>query len=81
MLANSTGILGTPTEQLVLEVHGLAAEVRQFDTAGAKCIIGSGPNCKLRLDHPSVANIHCMLIRGARGTAFRAVAPTMLTLT
>ena len=77
MASNTSEMIGTPAQNMVLEVHGLH-EVISFTASSSKVLVGSGANCQLRIPAASVAPTHCFLIQGPRGTAFRAVSPLTL---
>ena len=56
---------------LWLSVRGGQHDGRRIRLVGAKCTVGSAPSCSLRLEAPGVHPVHCLIIRGSRGTVIR----------
>jgi hypothetical protein len=61
----------TSRGDLVLRISGPSHEGQIVRLKSAKCTIGSGHNCTLRLRACGVAPVHCLLLRGRKGTVAR----------
>ncbi|WP_145094704.1 FHA domain-containing protein [Anatilimnocola aggregata] len=66
-----TGLLGSATGDLVLQICGGEHDGRTLRIAAAKCVIGSATGCTLRLRARGVRPIHCLILRGPRGAVVR----------
>lgn len=64
-------LLGSPTGELVFSILTGEHQGRQVRIRGAKCTIGSGRGCTLRLRARGVQPLHCWILRGAGGTIVR----------
>jgi len=71
----SSGVLDTVPGELVLRVRGPGRESQTVRLRSAKCSIGSGSRCTLRLEARGVRPVHCVLFRGAERTVVRRWAP------
>ncbi len=56
---------------LVLRVQGGPRDGQVVRLKSAKCTIGSGPNCTLRLRAKCVDPVHCLVLRGPQRTIVR----------
>ena len=72
---SSSCVLGTPPGELVLRVWGPGQAGEIVRLRSAKCSIGSGPQCTLRLVAAGVEPVHCVLLRGNQRTIARRWAP------
>ncbi|MHC4176844.1 MAG: FHA domain-containing protein, partial [Planctomycetota bacterium] len=61
----------TAGEHLVLRVCGTTRDGQVVQLKSAKCTIGSGPRCTLRLRARGVQPVHCLIVRGSAGTVVR----------
>lgn len=68
-------VLSSPPGELVLCVRGPDRVGQVVRLRSAKCSIGSGSRCTLRLDARGVRPVHCVLLRGAERTVVRRWAP------
>ena len=59
------------TEDLVLRICGPSRNGQIVRLKSAKCTVGSGPRCTLRLRARGVAPLHCLILRGPKGTIVR----------
>jgi chemotaxis protein histidine kinase CheA len=57
--------------ELVLRVSGSSRDGQIVRLRSAKCSIGSGRNCTLRLRADGVAPLHCLVLRGPAATVVR----------
>jgi chromosome segregation ATPase len=64
-------LLGIPSGELSFSILTGEHQGRQVRIGGAKCTIGSGRGCTLRLRARGVAPLHCWILRGAGGTIVR----------
>ncbi len=71
----SSRLLSGPPGELVLRVRGPGREGQIVRLQSAKCSIGSGARCTLRLDARGVRPVHCVLLRGSQRTIARRWAP------
>lgn len=72
---NTSTLLGAshgPLELRVVSTH-LAGQSVQLNSA--KCTIGSGSRCTLRLQARRVEPVHCLILRGENGTVIRRWSP------
>ena len=60
---------------LLFRVRGGEHDGRRVRLLGARCTVGSAPDCSLRLVAPEIHPVHCLLIRGHRGTIVRSWSP------
>ncbi|WP_425614623.1 hypothetical protein NA78x_004496 [Anatilimnocola sp. NA78] len=68
---SSTGLLGSPTGDLVLQICGGEHDGRVLRIAAAKCLIGSATGCTLRLRARGIRPVHCLILRGPAGAIVR----------
>ncbi len=68
------GLLGSPNHELRLRIHGGRREGQLATVKAAKCTIGSSASCSLPLAGPGIQPIHCLLLRGQRGSIVRSLA-------
>jgi hypothetical protein len=61
----------TSTGDLVLRVCNLSRNGQIVRLKSAKCTIGSGPHCTLRLRAGGVSPLHCLILRGRTSTIVR----------
>lgn len=61
--------------ELVLEVSGGGRAGQEVRLRSARCSIGSGPHCTLRLKARDVAPLHCWVLRGPERTVVRCCSP------
>ncbi|MEN6452219.1 MAG: hypothetical protein ABFC96_17145, partial [Thermoguttaceae bacterium] len=61
--------------ELVFRVTGPQRDGQLIRLRSAKCTIGSGPHCTLRLRARGVAPVHCLLLRGSAATVVRCWSP------
>ena len=66
-----TVLISRRTGFLVLRVNGTERDGQLVRLQSPKCMIGSGPNCTLRLRADSVDPAHCMVVRGPDRTIVR----------
>lgn len=71
----STGLLGTPTGELVLQICGGEHDGRLLRLNAAKCLVGSAPGCTLRLRARGVRPVHALILRGPAGALVRCWSP------
>jgi chromosome segregation ATPase len=64
-------LLGSPAGELEFSILTGEHKGRQVRLRGAKCTIGSGQGCTLRLRARGVQALHCWILRGAGGTIIR----------
>src|SRR5882672_5352172 len=64
-------LLGQSPGELTLRVRGGPQDQQIIHLAAAKCTIGSGPRCTLRLRADGVSPMHCLILRGAEQTIVR----------
>lgn len=64
-------LLDTFTGDLVLRISGPSRNGQVVRLASAKCMVGSAPDCTLRLVAHGVAPLHCLLLRGPVATIAR----------
>jgi hypothetical protein len=62
---------GPPAGNLALRVCGTEYNGRVVRLTAPKCTIGSSESCTLRIHALGVAPVHCLIVRGATGTAVR----------
>jgi hypothetical protein len=60
---------------LVLKIRGSNHNGQVLRLKSAKCTIGSGPNCTLRLRSRGVDPLHCLILRGPNGAVIRRWSP------
>lgn len=65
------GLTGRPAGDLALRVCGSEYDGRIVRIRSAKCTIGSGRNCTLRLKARGIEPLHCLIVRGAQGMVVR----------
>ncbi len=70
-----TGLLGTPTGELVLQICGGEHDGRALRLTAAKCTIGSAPGCTLRLRARGIRPVHALILRGPQGALIRCWSP------
>lgn len=73
--ASTTGLLGTPTGELVLQICGGEHDGRTLRLTAAKCTIGSAPGCTLRLRARGIRPVHALILRGSQGAIVRCWSP------
>jgi hypothetical protein len=73
--ATPPSVLETASGDLVLRVCGSTRHGQIVRLRSAKCTIGSGPRCTLRLRARGVRPIHCLIVRGSHGTVIRRWSP------
>ena len=61
--------------ELVLRICGSPRHGQVIRLGTAKCTVGSGPNCTLRLLAKGVQPLHCLIVRGAAATVVRCWGP------
>lgn len=66
---------GAPAGDLCLRIVGTAREGQMVRLTSRKCTIGSAKGCSLRLRAAGVRPMHCLVLRGSRGTVVRSWAP------
>jgi len=66
------------TGDLVFRVCGSSRHGQLVRLKSAKCTIGSGPNCTLRLRARGIGPVHCLILRGAARTVVRRWSPGTL---
>ena len=66
-----------PAGELCLRIVGTAHDGQILRLKSPKCTIGSAKGCSLRLRAAGVRPMHCLLLRGSRGTVARAWAPNI----
>ncbi len=64
-------LLGSPSGELAFSILTGEHKGRQVRIRGAKCTIGSGRGCTLRLRARGIQPVHCWILRGAGGTIVR----------
>ncbi len=64
-------VLGTENGDLVLRISGSSRNGQIVRMRSAKCIVGSGPQCTLRLRARGVQPVHCVILRGPDRTVIR----------
>jgi len=69
------GVLGSALGDLVLRIQGSSRNGQVLRLKSAKCTIGSGPGCTLRLHGLGVEPLHCLILRGPNGTVIRRWSP------
>jgi pSer/pThr/pTyr-binding forkhead associated (FHA) protein len=67
-------VQGHAAGDLYLRVVGTARDGQVIRLSGSKCTIGSAEGCTLRLRSRGVRPLHCVILRGLRGTAARSWA-------
>ncbi len=60
---------------LVLRTRGSTYQDQIIRLKSAKCTIGSGPNCTLRLHGKDLDAVHCLILRGSNGAVIRRWSP------
>ena len=68
-------VLGVVSGDLVLRVRGPGRPGQVVRIRSAKCSIGSGARCTLRLDARGVRAVHCVVFRGGERTIVRRWSP------
>ncbi len=68
------GVLGKPKHDLRLRILGPHGETRAVRVSSRKYTIGAADTCSLRLLGPGLSPVHCMIVRGARGTIVRSLS-------
>lgn len=63
--------LGSPPGQLLLRLRGSDGAATVVRLSAAKCSVGSGPGCTLRLRGPGIRPLHCLILRGSGSTVVR----------
>ena len=66
-----TTLLSSTSGFLALRVSGGKRDGQLVRLQSPKCIIGSGPNCTLRLRAAGVEPVHCLVLRGSEQTIVR----------
>jgi len=61
--------------ELVLRICGSPRHGQVIRLGTAKCTVGSGPNCTLRLLAKGVQPLHCLIVRGPAATVVRCWGP------
>lgn len=64
-------LLGTPSQDLLLLVHGTQHGGQVVRLSAPKCTVGSARTCTLRLRSAGVRDVHCLIYRGRRATFVR----------
>jgi hypothetical protein len=64
-------VQGIPSGDLCLRIVGTARDGQVVRLAAPKCTIGSARGCTLRLHAAGVRPVHCVILRGVRGTVAR----------
>ena len=64
-------VLDTTLGDLVLRIQGSDYKGQTLRLKSAKCTIGSGPSCTLRLRGRNVEPLHCIILRGPKGAVIR----------
>ena len=62
------------TGDLVLRICGSPRDGQMVRVKSAKCTIGSGPRCTLRLRARGVSPLHCLIVRGPMAAVVRSWA-------
>lgn len=62
---------------LVLKIRGGIRDGQQVRIQAPKCMIGSGPNCTLRLVARGVQPLHCLIVRSKTRAVVRGWAPDL----
>ncbi len=65
------GLMGRPAGDLALRVCGSEYDGRVLRIRSAKCTIGSGEACTLRLQARGIEPLHCLIVRGVHGSVVR----------
>ncbi len=65
-------VQGRAASDLCLRVVGSSRDGQLIRLAAAKCTIGSSRRCTLRLSGAGVRPVHCLILRGSRGTVIRS---------
>ncbi len=68
-------VQGSPAGELRLRVVGSARDGQIVELKSPKCAIGSARGCTLRLVARGVRPVHCLILRGTKGTVARSWAP------
>jgi hypothetical protein len=68
-------VLDSALGDLVLRIQGSNHNGQVLRLKSAKCTIGSGPNCTLRLRSRDVDPLHCLILRGPNGAVIRRWSP------
>ena len=71
----NTSVLGASLGDLVLRIRGSNYNGQVLRLKSAKCTIGSGPSCTLRLHGRGVNPLHCLILRGPNGVVIRSWSP------
>ena len=74
--ADSTILSDRESEEpgLLLQVRGGEHGGRRIQLTGKKWTIGSAPSCSLRLQAIGIHPVHCLILRGRKGTVIRSWA-------
>src|SRR5436190_10232437 len=70
--STAPGVLGKPAGELTLRIRGTSRDGQIVRLAAAKCTVGSGRRCTLRLRAPGVQPVHCLILRGTSGSVIRS---------
>ena len=70
-VAQLTSVEDGNQPDLLLRVCGSSNDGKLLRLRSAKCIIGSGPQCTLRLHNPRFQPVHCLILRGPNATVVR----------
>ena len=62
---------GAALGELVVRIRGTSRDGQIIRLGSAKCAIGSGPQCTLRLHARGVRPLHCLVVRGSHATVVR----------
>ena len=68
-------LLGAAPMPLSLRLGGAQRGGQLIAVDAQKCWIGSGPGCTVRLRGAAIGPVHCLIVRGARETLVRRLAP------
>jgi chemotaxis protein histidine kinase CheA len=71
LIVKSPPKLGSTLDDLVLRVRGTSHDGQVIRLRSSKCTIGSASDCTLRLMARGVQPMHCLILRGNRGTLVR----------
>ncbi|WP_347245207.1 hypothetical protein [Thermogutta sp.] len=69
---------GEDCARTVFTIHGSTHHGRRVELQTSRILVGSSPQCTLRLVARGVAPYHCLIIRGRQKTVFRALSGYLL---
>jgi hypothetical protein len=77
-ISRPPGLLGIPAGELVLRICGGEHDGRVLRIQAAKCLIGSGTGCTLRLRARHIRPVHVLILRGPQGSVVRCWSSDVL---